>query len=85
MKVIIGVFTFSFCRFWEVLGYFADTLIFIIVGIVISLRAFQDVDYMDWIYNVALYFAIVVIRYNNCGENATHVALITCEHECNIS
>lgn len=49
-------------RFWEVLGYLANTLIFIIVGVVISQRAFQDVENKDWIFVISLYLGIMVIR-----------------------
>lgn len=53
----------SFCfRFWEVLGYFANTLIFTIVGVVISQRAFEGVEPRDWMFLASLYFGIIVIR-----------------------
>lgn len=49
------------CRFWEVLGYLANTLIFIIVGIVIR-QNFEDVESTDWILLIPLYFGIIIIR-----------------------
>ncbi len=45
------------------LGYLANTLIFILVGVVISQRAFDTVSEMDWMYVVPMYIAIMVIRY----------------------
>ena len=44
------------------LGYLANTLIFVLVGVVISQRAFSDVEATDWIFMAVLYFGIVVIR-----------------------
>lgn len=49
------------CRFWEVLGYLANTLIFIIVGIVIR-QNFEDVESTDWILLIPLYFGMIIIR-----------------------
>ena len=45
------------------LGYLANTLIFVLVGVVISQRAFSGVEPTDWIFMAVLYFGIVVIRY----------------------
>lgn len=44
------------------LGYLANTLIFILVGVVIAQQAFSDVEMIDWIYVIALYIGIMVIR-----------------------
>lgn len=44
------------------LSYLANTLIFVLVGVVISQRAFSGVDDIDWIFLAALYFGITVIR-----------------------
>jgi len=52
----------SLCRFWSMLGYLANTLIFVLVGVVISQRAFSGVQGTDWIFMAVLYFGIVVIR-----------------------
>lgn len=52
----------EFCRFWGMLGYLANTLIFILVGVVIAQQAFSDVETIDWIYVIALYIGIMVIR-----------------------
>lgn len=50
------------CRFWSMLGYLANTLIFILVGVVIMQRAFSNVQDVDWMYMAALYIGITVIR-----------------------
>ena len=50
-------------RFWEVLGYLANTLIFLLVGVVIAQRAFQDVETIDLMFMIALYLGVMVIRY----------------------
>ena len=44
------------------LGYLANTLIFILVGVVIAQQAFSGVEMIDWIYVIALYIGIMVIR-----------------------
>ena len=44
------------------LSYLANTLIFILVGVVISQRAFSGVEDIDWIFLATLYFGITVIR-----------------------
>lgn len=44
------------------LGYLANTLIFILVGVVIAQQAFSDVETIDWIYVIALYIGVMVIR-----------------------
>ena len=44
------------------LSYLANTLIFVLVGVVIAQRAFSGVDGRDWIFLVSLYFGITVIR-----------------------
>ena len=49
-------------RFWGMLGYLANTLIFILVGVVIAQQAFSGVEKIDWIYVIALYIGIMVIR-----------------------
>jgi sodium/hydrogen exchanger 10/11 len=49
-------------RFWEMLGYLANTLIFILVGVVISQQAFSDVESLGWMYLIVLYFTLIVIR-----------------------
>ncbi|XP_020311239.2 sodium/hydrogen exchanger 10 [Oncorhynchus tshawytscha] len=48
-------------RFWEMLTYLANTLIFFIVGIVVA-RAFQHVGVNDFFNIVVLYFAMYIIR-----------------------
>ncbi len=49
-------------RFWGMLSYLANTLIFVLVGVVIAQRAFSGVEDSDWIALTSLYFAINVIR-----------------------
>ncbi|XP_076121342.1 sperm-specific sodium:proton exchanger-like [Alosa pseudoharengus] len=48
-------------RFWEMLTYLANTLIFFIVGIVIS-KAFQHLTLNDFFNIIVLYFAVYIIR-----------------------
>jgi sodium/hydrogen exchanger 10/11 len=45
------------------LAYIANTLIFIIVGMVIAEKAIFEIHGIDWFYMFALYFGIFVIRY----------------------
>ena len=45
------------------LAYLANTLIFILVGVVISEQAVQALHDNDWFYILALYIGITVIRY----------------------
>ncbi|KAK3101953.1 hypothetical protein FSP39_007588 [Pinctada imbricata] len=49
-------------RFWETLAYIANTLIFIIVGMVIAEKAIFEIHGTDWFYMFSLYFGIFVIR-----------------------
>ena len=49
-------------RFWSMLEYLANTLIFIIVGVVIADSVFIGVDAMDWLFLVTLYVGLQVIR-----------------------
>ncbi|OWF55657.1 sodium/hydrogen exchanger 10-like isoform X2 [Mizuhopecten yessoensis] len=49
-------------RFWETMAYIANTLIFIIVGMVISETAIFEIHGKDWFFMFALYFGIFVIR-----------------------
>ena len=53
---------FIFSRFWEMLAYLANTLIFILVGVAIMERAFSDVTFIDMFYITIDYFGITVIR-----------------------
>ncbi|KAJ7997849.1 hypothetical protein DPEC_G00216430 [Dallia pectoralis] len=48
-------------RFWEMLTYLSNTLIFFIVGIVVA-KAFQHVGVKDLFNIIVLYFAMYVIR-----------------------
>ncbi|XP_038047378.1 sodium/hydrogen exchanger 10-like [Patiria miniata] len=49
-------------RFWEMLAYIANTLIFMLVGLVITKHALANVDPIDWFYVLALYVGINIIR-----------------------
>ncbi|XP_041472513.1 sodium/hydrogen exchanger 10-like [Lytechinus variegatus] len=49
-------------RFWEMLAYLANTLIFMMVGVVVTQKALVSVDSMDWFYLIILYLAINIIR-----------------------
>ncbi|XP_030844648.1 sperm-specific sodium proton exchanger isoform X1 [Strongylocentrotus purpuratus] len=49
-------------RFWEMLAYLANTLIFMMVGVVVTQKALVAVDKMDWFYLIILYLAITIIR-----------------------
>ncbi|XP_033119377.1 sodium/hydrogen exchanger 10-like [Anneissia japonica] len=49
-------------RFWEVLAYVANTLIFFLVGVVITERAMENVDPIDWFYMFTIYVGINIIR-----------------------
>ena len=58
------MFIFLFDRFWETLAYIANTLIFIIVGMVISEKAIFEIHGLDWFYMFSLYFGVFVVRYS---------------------
>jgi hypothetical protein len=49
-------------RFWEMLAYLANTLIFILVGIVITEKAIPHSELQDWFLLAALYCMVFVIR-----------------------
>ncbi|XP_057290115.1 sodium/hydrogen exchanger 10-like [Hydractinia symbiolongicarpus] len=49
-------------RFWEILAYLANTLIFLLVGVAIMERAFDVIESLDWLYIIVDYFGIIVIR-----------------------
>lgn len=44
------------------LAYLANTLIFMMVGVVVTQKALVSVDKMDWFYLIILYLAITIIR-----------------------
>ena len=44
------------------LSYLANTVIFVLVGMVISQRAFAGVEGTDWIFLCVLYFGVMIIR-----------------------
>ncbi|XP_071100546.1 sperm-specific sodium:proton exchanger-like [Haliotis cracherodii] len=49
-------------RFWETLAYLANTLIFILVGVIISEKVIYKIHGTDWFFMFALYFGLNVIR-----------------------
>eukprot|EP01135_Chromosphaera_perkinsii_P012182 Nk52_evm1s2612 gene=Nk52_evmTU1s2612 len=49
-------------RFWHMIAYLANTLIFGLVGVIISLKAFDDIGGKDWGYLFLLYIFITLIR-----------------------
>uniref|UniRef100_UPI00398F830F sperm-specific sodium:proton exchanger-like isoform X2 n=1 Tax=Pristiophorus japonicus TaxID=55135 RepID=UPI00398F830F len=49
-------------RFWEMLTYLANTLIFMIVGIVISQRSLENMTINDGFFIIVLYFGLNTIR-----------------------
>ena len=53
--------TISF-RFWEILAYLANTLIFFIVGVAIMEKAFDVIEEIDWLFILVDYCGIFVIR-----------------------
>ncbi|KAJ8023281.1 Sodium/hydrogen exchanger 10 [Holothuria leucospilota] len=50
-------------RFWEMLAYLANTLIFMLVGVLIVDKALANVDSIDWFYVITLYVGINTIRF----------------------
>ena len=59
-------------QFWHMLAYLANTVIFILVGMVITDYVASNIQGMDWIFIGATYLAALVIRsvqqikYRNC-------------------
>lgn len=49
-------------HFWEMLGYLANTALFVMVGILISEVALVGVTRTDMWYLVGLYFQLTLIR-----------------------
>ncbi|XP_041052584.1 sodium/hydrogen exchanger 10-like [Carcharodon carcharias] len=49
-------------RFWEMLTYLGNTLIFMIVGVVISQRSLEYMSISDGFFIIVLYFALNTIR-----------------------
>ena len=49
-------------EFWEFLGYTANTILFIIVGIIVTETAFNDLTLRDWLYLLILYVIAHVVR-----------------------
>ena len=48
-------------QFWELMAYLANTLIFVLVGIIVAVKIRLD-DPQAWLMLAVLYFAILVIR-----------------------
>ncbi|XP_069757312.1 sperm-specific sodium:proton exchanger-like isoform X4 [Narcine bancroftii] len=49
-------------RFWEMLTYLGNSLIFMIVGVVLSQRAFLNVSLVDGFFIIVLYFGLNTVR-----------------------
>ena len=49
-------------HFWEMLGYLANTVLFVIVGVVISETAINAFQWTDLAYLLFLYMALNIIR-----------------------
>ena len=49
-------------HFWEMLGYLANTVLFVIVGIVITETAINSIHESDGYYLIFLYLALNIIR-----------------------
>ncbi|CAG7734240.1 unnamed protein product [Allacma fusca] len=50
-------------HFWEMLGYYANTILFMIVGIVITETAITKIEPEDCIYLFLLYITINIVRF----------------------
>ncbi len=53
---------YIFDRFWEMLAYLANTLIFVIVGVAITEKAFEELGSIDILYIIIDYLGVTVIR-----------------------
>ena len=49
-------------HFWEMLGYFANTVLFMIVGIVITETAINNLELKDWVFLIFLYIMLNIVR-----------------------
>ncbi|XP_023229059.1 sodium/hydrogen exchanger 10-like [Centruroides sculpturatus] len=49
-------------RFWEMLSYLANTVIFIVVGLVITERAASHIEEQDWFHIIVTYIGATVFR-----------------------
>lgn len=49
-------------RFWEILSYLANTVIFIVVGLVITERAASHIQDQDWFHILVTYIGATVFR-----------------------
>jgi len=49
-------------QFWEMLSYIANTVLFLIVGVVITETAMNSFESFDGSYTVLLYISLNVIR-----------------------
>ncbi len=52
-------------RFWEMLAYLANTIIFFLVGMLITIKAINETSADDWFFLASLYFAVFAIRYSS--------------------
>ena len=49
-------------RFWEMLAYLANTLIFLLVGVAIVEKASDVIEEKDWLFIFVAYCGAIVIR-----------------------
>jgi len=49
-------------HFWEILGYLANTVLFVLVGIVITETALNSIELYDWWNLLLLFVAIHIVR-----------------------
>jgi len=49
-------------HFWEMLGFLANTVLFVLVGIVITETALTNITLLDVWYLIFLYIALNIIR-----------------------
>ena len=49
-------------KFWEQMGYLVNTIIFLVVGMIITFNAIEDIEGRDVIYLVILYIAVNFAR-----------------------
>ena len=47
---------------WDFLTWFANTVIFLLSGLIIGHRVLQQVQYVDWLYLMLLYVSLNVVR-----------------------
>ena len=55
------------------LGYLANTILFVLVGIVITETAINQIERKDWFHLIFFYIALNIVRYClRCLHSLTH-------------